>query len=79
MLQYYLELFDSAEINVAFYRLPFENLVKGWRNKAPHNFRYSVKGNRRITHYNRLKNIDGYLDRHLARINQLGTSLGTIF
>lgn len=79
MLEYYIEHFDSVEINATFYRLPFENMVKGWKNKAPEDFTYSVKGSRQITHYNRLKDVDEYLDRFLKRIVNLGDPLETIF
>jgi len=79
MLDYYVSQFNSVEINATFYRLPFENMVKGWRNKAPDDFSYSVKGNRRITHYNKLQDIDDYLQRFLERIQQLGPALETIF
>lgn len=79
MLEYYVSRFTSVEINATFYRLPFENMVKGWRNKAPRGFAYSAKGSRRITHYNKLQDIDDYLDRFLERIGQLGAALATIF
>lgn len=79
MLEYYVENFNSVEVNATFYRLPFENMVKGWRNKAHQDFTYSVKGNRRITHYNKLQDIDEYLDRFLSRIFELGSTLKAIF
>lgn len=79
MLEFYVKEFNSAEVNATFYQLPFENMVKGWRNKAPDNFVYSVKGNRRITHYNKLEDIEEDLDRFLDRIEELGDPLGTIF
>lgn len=78
MLEYYIKQFNSAEINATFYRLPFENMVKGWRNKADDNFSYSVKGSRQITHYNKLEDIEKYLSRFLDRIGQLGDPLGSI-
>lgn len=78
-LEYYIDQFNSAEVNATFYRLPFENMVKGWRNKASDDFVYSIKGNRRITHYNKMQGIDEYLDRFLSRVEQLGTSLHSIF
>ena len=79
MLEYYVSQFNSVEVNATFYRLPFENMVKGWRNKAPEGFRYSVKGSRQITHYNRLEDIDEYLGRFLERIAALGEPLETVF
>lgn len=79
MLEYYVQQFNSVEINATFYRLPFENMVKGWRNKAPDDFSYSVKGSRQITHYNKMKDIDEYLSKFLERIEGLEDALGTIF
>ena len=58
MLEYYVKQFNSVEINATFYRMPFENMVKGWRNRAPDTFSYSVKGNRQITHYNKMKDVE---------------------
>jgi len=78
MLDYYATRFNSVEINATFYRLPFENMIKGWQNKAPGDFSYSAKGARRITHYNKLEDIDEYLDRFLERILKLNPTLETI-
>lgn len=79
MLEYYVQQFDSVEINATFYRLPFENMVKGWRNKAHDNFSYSVKGSRQITHYNKMQDVEEYLTKFLGRIKKLEEALGTIF
>lgn len=78
-LEYYVKQFNSVEVNATFYRLPFENMVKGWWNKAPDDFRYSIKANRRITHYNKMQDIDEYLDRFLSRVYELESVLKTIF
>lgn len=78
MLEHYVTRFNSVEINATFYRLPFENMVKGWRNKAPDDFSYSAKGARRITHYNKLEDIDNYLERFLERMQKLKPALETI-
>lgn len=79
MLAYYVRQFQSVEVNATFYRKPFENMVKGWRDKAPDDFAYSVKGNRRITHYNKLKDVEDYLNGFLARVRQLESALKTVF
>lgn len=78
-LSYYIDHFNSVEVNASFYNIPYENVVKGWRNKAPDDFKFSVKGHRRITHYNRMKDIEEPLERFLDRVNQLGDPLKTIF
>lgn len=79
MLDFYVTHFDSVEINATFYRLPFENMVKGWNNRVPEHFRYSVKGSRQITHYNKLSDVEEYLGRFLDRIAGLGPHLGSVF
>lgn len=79
MLEYYMQQFDSVEINATFYRLPFENMVKSWRRKAGDRFTYSVKGSRQITHYNKLSGVEEHLSRFLERIEPLGEPLGSIF
>ncbi|MDQ4101523.1 MAG: DUF72 domain-containing protein [Thermoproteota archaeon] len=46
--------FNSVEINFSFYRFPPPASINFWQNKAPRDFRFSVKVHRSITHYNRL-------------------------
>ncbi|OQX57325.1 MAG: hypothetical protein B5M49_04000, partial [Thermotoga sp. 4484_232] len=43
-LQFYSSNFDTVEINSTFYRLPFDNMVRGWYRKTPEGFLFSVKG-----------------------------------
>lgn len=78
-LSHYVDRFNSVEVNASFYNIPYENVVKGWRNKAPDNFKYSVKGHRNITHYNKMEDVEEQLNRFLGRIRQLGDPLKTIF
>lgn len=47
--------FNSIEINYSFYRFPSATSVKFWQIKARHDFTFSIKVHRSITHYNRLK------------------------
>ena len=47
--------FNSVEINGSFYRFPTENWINNWKNVSRKNFRFSIKVNRAITHYTRLK------------------------
>jgi uncharacterized protein YecE (DUF72 family) len=66
-LAHYAKTFDTVEINATFYRLPFENMVKGWYQRSPKKFIFAVKGSRYITHIKRLKarapNIKKFFDR----------------
>ncbi|MEA1965605.1 MAG: DUF72 domain-containing protein [Candidatus Aerophobetes bacterium] len=75
---YYAKSFDTVEINSSFYRLPFENVVKGWAKKAPKNFKFTLKMWRRITHYKRLKDVENDLEIFFARISPLYKNIGAI-
>jgi|SRR5437588_3279180 len=47
--------FNSVEINASFYRFPTQNWTKTWQASAPKDFTFSIKVNRSITHYTKLK------------------------
>lgn len=78
-LEYYTGRFNSVEVNATYYNLPSENTVNNWREKAADDFYFSVKGHRRITHYNKMKDIDEPLNQFLSRILLLGDTLKTVF
>lgn len=78
MLNYYIGEFNSVEINATFYRLPFENMIKGWNNKASNGFQYAVKAPRQVTHYDKLDADDEYLSDFFSRIKALGDHLGPV-
>lgn len=78
MLNYYIGEFNSVEINATFYRLPFENMIKGWNNKASNGFQYAVKAPRQVTHYDKLDADDEYLSDFFSRIKALGDYLGPV-
>ncbi len=69
--EFYCKAFRTVEINSTFYRMPFRGYVKGWARKAPDGFVYAVKMNRRITHENRLRDVDSILNDFLSRIKPL--------
>ncbi|HTD99739.1 MAG TPA: DUF72 domain-containing protein [Mucilaginibacter sp.] len=48
---YYCEHFDTLELNVTFYRFPQLSFLQNWYQKAPANFRFSVKAPKAITHF----------------------------
>lgn len=75
---FYAQHFPTVEINATFYRLPFENMVKGWRNKAPEGFLFAVKGSRFITHIKRLLEPEAGLKQFFDRIDLLGEKTGPI-
>lgn len=78
MLRFYANHFDTVEINASFYQLPFENVVKGWKNKVPEDFTYAVKGSRKISHYHRLNNVGGLVKRFFDRVEPLLQPKGSV-
>ncbi len=77
-LSFYSSSFDTVEVNSTFYRLPFENVVKGWKRKTPEDFKFAVKGWRMITHSKRLKNVEEDLQRFMQRLSGLEGKLAVI-
>lgn len=75
---FYTRRFGTVELNVTFYRLPFENMIKSWRTRAPKGFLFAVKGWRVITHRKRLRGVREEMDRFLERMGGLGDHLGPI-
>lgn len=78
---YYAERFDTVEINNTFYRLPSEDVVRGWAEAAPPGFLYAFKASRYITHMKRLLPGGKYgdpLGTLLQRMRPLGKRLGPI-
>jgi uncharacterized protein YecE (DUF72 family) len=78
MLQHYLALFDTVEINNSFYRLPLESALATWRESTPGNFRFALKGSRFLTHMKKLKDPEPGLERFFQRADLLGDKLGPI-
>lgn len=77
-LSYYAARFNTVELNVSFYRLPFENMIIGWRKRVPNGFLFAAKGTRIVTHRKRLRRVKTDIARFLERIGQLGPRLGPI-
>ncbi|MHA1846119.1 MAG: DUF72 domain-containing protein [Promethearchaeota archaeon] len=50
MLDFYIRLFSTCEINSTFYRIPNYYNVLNWARKTPDDFKFSVKIYRGITH-----------------------------
>jgi uncharacterized protein YecE (DUF72 family) len=77
-LEFYSKKFDTVEVNASFYRLPFKNMVKGWKNKTPDDFLLTFKGSKLITHNKKLKEVDKYLEKFYNRIKLAEEKVGVI-
>jgi uncharacterized protein YecE (DUF72 family) len=49
-LKYYSQIFNTCEINNTFYRPPSAAVAKGWADKTPEDFSFSVKLWQKFTH-----------------------------
>lgn len=77
-IEFYATQFPTVEINATFYRLPSENMVRGWRDRVPEDFTYAIKGSRFITHMKKLAHLDGAVDRFFDRIEPMREKVGVI-
>jgi uncharacterized protein YecE (DUF72 family) len=49
-LPFYATLFDTVELNVTYYRIPSWKVVKGWVDRTPQEFIFTVKAHSSLTH-----------------------------
>jgi uncharacterized protein YecE (DUF72 family) len=70
-LKYYSYIFDYVEIDSSFYRIPSPFMVKNWYKRSTHNFRFTAKFPKIITHDKRLKDVDKELERFFEAIRPL--------
>jgi uncharacterized protein YecE (DUF72 family) len=75
-LDHYAGVFDTAEINATFYRLPTQAAVARWRETTPNGFLFAWKASRFITHMKRLRDPETSLARIFAPMETLGPKLG---
>jgi len=78
MLDFYLQHFNTVELNNSFYRLPTTEAFDAWREATPPNFVFAVKASRFLTHNKKLKDPRQALDNLLPRAAHLGPKLGPI-
>jgi uncharacterized protein YecE (DUF72 family) len=75
MFGFYIQHFDTVELNTTFYRLPPIKAVTAWASCTPHHFLFTAKGSRFITHMKKLKDPDMALDRFFEHLAPLGRKL----
>lgn len=75
---YYMDHFDTVELNNPFYRLPEKDTFKKWRSQAKENFIFAVKANRFITHMKKLKDPEQSIERMLDHTLALKEKLGPV-
>ena len=78
MLRYYAERLPSVEINNTFYRAPTEKVLRQWLEQTAEDFSITLKAPQRITHFQRLRDVDENLAFFLTTARALGGRLGCI-
>lgn len=78
-LEYAASHFPTLELNGSFYSLQRPEYYAGWRDDAPEDFVFAVKGPRYITHLRRLKEVEAPLANFFASgVLELGSKLGPV-
>ncbi len=54
-LSYHSRFFNFIEVDSTFYYVPSRNIIEGWKNKTPSDFKFSFKFPQVITHVNKLE------------------------
>jgi uncharacterized protein YecE (DUF72 family) len=75
---HYATLFDTVEINNSFYRLPEPKTFAAWRERAPAEFLYAIKGSRFLTHLKRLRDPEEPVTRLFEHARELGDRFGPV-
>ncbi len=78
LLSYYAGRLSTVEINNTFYRMPKSDVVKGWAEQVPAEFRFVLKASRRITHFKRLKEAEDVMGFMMRSAGNLGERLGAV-
>lgn len=78
MLRFYGERFRSVEINNTFYRMPKASMLEAWAQEVPADFKFVIKAPQRITHIQRLTDVDDSVSYLLKVAGALEERLGPL-
>lgn len=77
-LSAYAQQFNTVEIEHTFFDMPSRQTVQSWQRRAPQDFVFSPCLPRRITHVQRLHDVQSLLEDFIEIISALGDTLGPI-
>jgi uncharacterized protein YecE (DUF72 family) len=77
-LEHHASLFQTVEVNNAFYRLPERRVFESWAVRTPADYVITVKASRYLTHMKRLKDPREPVLRLMDRVAGLGDKLGAV-
>ncbi len=78
LLSIYAQRFNTVEIDSTFYRIPSAQMVRGWKERTPHDFIFAVKVPQTITHEKVLVDAEDDLATFLKVMDLLGDKLGPL-
>lgn len=78
MLRFYGAQFRTVEINNTFHRMPTPALLEHWAGEVPDDFKFVLKAPQRITHFQRLVEVDDPVSYLVEVSGVLGTRLGAV-
>jgi uncharacterized protein YecE (DUF72 family) len=77
-LPYYLERWDTVEVNATYYRWPRDVVFSNWRARLPEGFLMTVKASQGLSHRAKLKNPERWLEITERSLRCLGEKLGVL-
>ncbi|MCU1674311.1 MAG: hypothetical protein JWN77_2424 [Frankiales bacterium] len=77
-LEHHSALFQTVEVNNAFYRLPERRVFEQWAIRTPADYVITVKASRYLTHMKRLIEPQEPVQRLMERVAGLGAKLGSV-
>src|ERR1041384_282703 len=78
-LGYYATQFNCIELNATFYRLFPPSTFEKWYATAPDGFKFFPKLGQDISHFRRLKDVEGLVDATVTNFSHLQEKLGMPF
>jgi uncharacterized protein YecE (DUF72 family) len=78
-LGYYSTQFNCIELNATFYRLFPPSTFEKWYATVPEDFRFFPKLEQTISHFRRLKDVEGLVDQNVTNMSHLKEKLGMPF
>ena len=77
-LTVYSRAFDTVEVDSTFYATPPSKTVRGWAQRTPPGFVFSLKLPQEITHERRFRGVEDVAAEFFDRARELGDKLGPI-
>jgi uncharacterized protein YecE (DUF72 family) len=77
-LSVYARAFDVVEVDSTFYAIPPARTVRGWAERTPPGFTFTLKLPQEATHEKHLRDCESVAERFFAAARELGPKLGPV-